>query len=89
MFLDEWNNKPKNGDLILLNICGDINSPQLLYSHRKPCGLPVAKDITNIKCTVYNCYTDRISDKSVYILNDRLYIKGHGMRYYLDEFQVE
>ena len=89
MFLEDYKNKPKNEDLILLNVSGDVNAPRLLYLDREPKGLPVAKDITNIVCTVYNCYTDRISDKSAYILNNRLYIKGHGMRYYLDEFKVE
>ncbi len=88
MCLEEWNNKPRNGEYILLNISGDINNPVVLNSEKK---YGRAKDITNINCTVYNNDTDRVSDKSAYIdKNGRLYLKSkRSARKYLDEFKSE
>ncbi len=88
MCLEEWNNKPRNGEFILLNISGDINNPVVLNPGNHT-GL--AKDITNIEVTVYNCDTDRLSDKSAYIdRGGRLYLKSkRSARIYLDEFKSE
>ncbi len=88
MYLEEWKNKPRNGEFILLNINGDINNPVVLKPEKK---FYRAKDITNINCTVYNDVTDRVSDKSAYIdKKDRLYLKSKGStRIYLDEFKSE
>ncbi len=59
MYLEEWNNKPRNGAFILLKVSGDINNPVVLNPGNNT-GL--AKNITNIECTVYNDDTDRVSD---------------------------
>lgn len=85
MYLEEWKDKPRNGEFILLNIVGDINNPVVL-KYKK---YYQAKDITNIICTVYNDVTDRVSDKSVYIdKNGRLYLKSkRRTKIYLDEFK--
>ncbi len=88
MYLEEWNNKPRNGEFVLLNISGDINNPVVLNPKNKT---GRAKNITNIEVTVYNDDTDRVSDKSVYIdKNGGLYLKSNRRaRVYLDEFKSE
>ena len=92
MFLDEYNNKPKNKYMILLHQCGNSNL-QLPY-YNGVINYAPAKDITCLTITVYNTNTDRVSDKSAYIdKKGRLYIKckehGYGKteRLYLDDFK--
>lgn len=84
MFLNEWRNKPKNDELILLEVqpLSDYNgqrawqSPHILKEDKMAC--------------VYNCETDRVSDKSVYLDKDgREYINNKSKKYYLDDFDIE
>lgn len=84
--LSEFENKPRNGNYILLKTLGDVKNP-ILQRHDP---YWTAKDITNIECVVYNIATDRLSTKSVYLhpKTKRLYLKTHkGGRLYLDEFE--
>ncbi len=83
--LKEFENKPVNGNYILLDTVGDINNPVLLTPKENW----TAKDITNISCTVYNAKTDRMSTKSAYLnlKAKRLYLKSKDGRLYLDEFK--
>ena len=83
--LKEFENKPVNGNYILLDIIGDIKNPVLLT----PKEYWIAKNITNISCTVYNTKTYQMSTKSVYLhpKTKRLYLKtARDGRLYLDEF---
>lgn len=86
MFLMEWEDKPRNGEFVLLNVSEDINNPVLLELKK----YYQAKDITNIVCTVYNDVTNRVSDKFAYLdKNGRLYLKSkRSGRIYLDEFKI-
>lgn len=79
-----FKDKPVNGNYILVEIIGDINNPVLC----KPKENWVAKDVTNITCSVYNTKTDRLSTKSAYLhKSDRLYLKTQkDGRLWLDEF---
>lgn len=83
--LKEFENKPVNGNYVLLDIVGDINNPVLLTPKENW----TAKDITNISCTVYNTSTGQMSTKSAYLhlKTKRLYLKtSRDGRLYLDEF---
>lgn len=82
--LEEFRNKPTNGNYILLDTIGDIKNPVLL----QPKEYWTAKDVTNITCVVYNIRTDRMSNKSAYLHSKtkRLYLKSKDGRLYLDEF---
>lgn len=85
--LKEWESKPKNGYLYLLDEQGDktkLQTPEEYYT---------ASNITYGQVVVYNEETDRVSTKSIYIhKNGRFYILG-GARwnekkmFYLDEFK--
>lgn len=90
--LDIFKDKPVNKNYILLEIEGDINNPVLQAQHwdEEKMKWYIAKDITNIECTVYNTKTDRMSTKSAYLNNktNRLYLKSKDGRLYLDEFKV-
>lgn len=83
--LEEFRNKPTNGNYILLDTIGDIRNPVLL----QPKEYWTAKDVTNITCVVYNIKTDRMSNKSAYLhpKTKRLYLKSKDGRLYLDEFK--
>lgn len=83
--LEEFRNKPTNGNYILLDTIGDIKNPVLL----QPKEYWTAKDVTNITCVVYNIKTDRMSNKSAYLhpKTKRLYLKSKDGRLYLDEFK--
>ena len=83
--LKEFENKPVNGNYILLDTVGDINNPILLTPKENW----TAKDVTNISCTVYNKKTDRMSTKSAYLhpRTKKLYLKSKDGRLYLDEFK--
>lgn len=83
--LEEFKNKPTNGNYILLDTIGDIKNPVLL----QPKEYWTAKDVTNITCVVYNIKTDRMSNKSAYLhpKTKRLYLKSKDGRLYLDEFK--
>lgn len=89
--LKEFENKPVNGNYILLDTVGDINNPVLQAQHwdEEKMKWYIAKDITNIECTVYNTKTDRMSTKSAYLhpKTKRLYLKSKDGRLYLDEFK--
>lgn len=85
--LKEWESKPKNGYLYLLDEQGDktkLQTPKEYY---------VTNNITYGQVVVYNEETDRVSTKSIYVNGQgRFYVKG-GSRYgekknfYLDEFE--
>lgn len=79
-----FKDKPTNGNYILIETVGDINNPVLC----KPKENWVAKDITNITCSIYNTKTDRLSTKSAYLhKSGRLYLKTQkDGRLWLDEF---
>lgn len=78
-----FEDKPINGKYILIDTWGDINNPML----STPKENWVAKDITNISCTVYNIQTDRMSSKSAYLgKNNELYLKSKDGRLYLKDF---
>lgn len=85
LMLKEFENKPKNGNYLLIKTLGDVKNPCLL----RPDPYWTAKDITNISCTVYNTKTDRMSTKSAYLhpKTKRLYLKSKDGRLYLDEFK--
>jgi len=74
MFLDEWNQKPKNKYMILLGQNGNITKPRCINTWR---GAESQSDfISDMICCVYNIKTDRVSDKSVYVDNNsNAYIK--------------
>ena len=83
--LSEFENKPQNGDYLLIKILGDIKNPCLL----KADPYWTAKDVTNIQCVVYNIKTNMLSTKSAYLhpKTNRLYLKSKNGRLYLDEFK--
>lgn len=83
--LSEFENKPTNGNYLLIKTLGDIKNP--ILQNYKPNW--TAKDVTNIQCVVYNIKTDRLSTKSAYLHPDtkRLYLKSKDGRLYLDEFK--
>lgn len=83
--LSEFENKPKNGNYLLIKTLGDIKNPCLL----RPDPYWTAKDVTNIQCVVYNIKTNMLSTKSAYIQSktNRLYLKSKDGRLYLDEFK--
>ena len=85
--LSEFENKPKNGNYILLKILGDNRNP-VLQTYKENW---TANDVTNVQCVVYNTKTDRMSTKSAYLnlKTKKLYLKSKDGRLYLDDFKEE
>lgn len=78
--------KPMNHNYILVETIGDINNPILC----QPKENWIAKDITNITCTIFNTETNKLSDKSAYLhKSGRLYLKSRDGRLWLDEFKIK
>lgn len=84
MFLNEWRNKPKNDELILL----EVQSLSNYIGQRAWQNKSIPKE-DKMAC-VYNCKTDRVSDKSVYLDKDgKEYINNKSQKYYLDDFDID
>ena len=83
MLLTEWKNKPKNNELILLEIQNLSNYTGDRAWHDK--SIPKQEKMA----CIYNCKTDRVSDVSIYLddVNNREYIKNKSKKYYIDDFR--
>lgn len=83
MYLTEWKNKPKNDELILLEI-QDLSS---YIGDRAWHDKSIPKQ-EKMAC-IYNCKTDLVSDVSIYLdsINNREYIKNKNKKYYIDDFK--